>query len=114
LRAAIEFELASRASADQTEPLKFAEFDPNTQNANPFKPTPKRSSNLRHQISKTQIYQPFLYKFAAVKPNLNAYLRIYSCFRGIIAKISQRMKNDDKKNYFTRRIYRDDADGMLH
>lgn len=64
--------------------------------------------------NKTQIYPPFLYKFAAVKPNLNAYLRIYSCFRGIIAKISQRMKDDDKKNYFTRRIYRDDADGLLH
>jgi len=42
--------------------------------------------------NKTQIYPPFLYKFDAVKPNLNAYLRIYSCFSGIIAKISQRMK----------------------
>ncbi|WP_163026524.1 hypothetical protein [Campylobacter showae] len=64
--------------------------------------------------NKTQIYPPFLYKFAAVKPNLNAYLRIYSCFSGIIAKISQRMKNDDKKNYFARRVYHDDADGLLH
>jgi hypothetical protein len=30
--------LRSRIQADQTEPLKFAEFDPNTQNADPFKP----------------------------------------------------------------------------
>ena len=64
--------------------------------------------------NKTQIYPPFLYKFAGVKPNINAYLRIYSCFSGIIAKISLWMNIDDKKNYFTRRVYRDDADGLLH
>ncbi|WP_122862380.1 hypothetical protein [Campylobacter showae] len=38
MRAAIKFELVSRVRADKTEPLKFAEFDPNAQNADPFKP----------------------------------------------------------------------------